>query len=103
MTDCSNRSWNIIQRIRTYRTCTALAARSMLVPRSPSPVPNGLDQIRCRWSWYLLREVPVVTDGHMTGAMKALHMANNLGDDAAQSVADGQDTGAVELRGLHMQ
>src|SRR6266436_5228871 len=47
-------------------------------------VPNGLDQIRCRWSWYLLREVPVVTDGHMTGAMKALHMANNLGDEAGK-------------------
>ena len=39
----------------------------------------------------------------MTGAMKALHMANDLGDDTPQSVTDGQDTSAVELRGLYMQ
>ena len=45
----------------------------------------------------------MVADGHMTGAMKAFYMANDLCDDAPQPVADGQDAGAVELRGLHMQ
>lgn len=35
--------------------------------------------------------------------MKALHMTNDLSDDATQSIADGQNAGAVELRGLHMQ
>jgi hypothetical protein len=64
---------------------------------------DGLDQIGRRWPWHLLREVPVVANGHMTGPMKALHMANHLGDDAAQSVADGKDACAVELRGLYMQ
>src|ERR1700730_12568577 len=63
--------------IGTTRSCTDRDRLDACADRLESwcaGMPDGLDEIGCGWPWHLLRQVPVVADGHMTGAMKSLDM-----------------------------
>ena len=51
---------------------------------------------------FLVR-VPAVAGGHVRGAVEGLDVADDLGDDAAEAVADREHARAVELRRLDVQ
>jgi hypothetical protein len=60
-------------------------------------MPDALEQVR-RWrSGPLLHQVPVIADRHKIAVVEALHMANNLGQDAAEAVSNWDDTGGGRI------
>ena len=66
-------------------------------------VSGALEQVgRARAGAFLVR-VPAVAGGHVRGGVEGLDVADDLGDDTAEAVADRQHPRAVELRRLDVQ
>ena len=79
-----------------------------------NPIPDRLDasgagmadalkKVRRRRAGTLLVQVPMIADRHGVAVIEALHMADDLGQDAAEAVADGDDASAIKLRWLDVQ
>ena len=64
---------------------------------------DRLNEIWRWWTWNLLRQIPMIADGHVIGSMKALHVTNDLRNDTAQAVPDRDDPCTIKLRRLHVQ
>lgn len=64
---------------------------------------NALDQIRCWRTRTLLLQVPMVASRNRLAVVEAFYVSDDLSQDTTESVADGDDTSAVELRRLNVQ
>ena len=61
------------------------------------------DTYRSRRARALFQQVPVVAHRHGVAVIEPLYMANDLGQDAAEAVADGDNSSAIKLRRLDVQ
>lgn len=53
--------------------------------------------------WTLLHQIPMIAGRHSVAVVETLHTVNDLGQDAAEAVPNGNDTGAVILRRVDVQ
>ena len=54
-------------------------------------------------AWEPFVVVPMIAGWHGVCAIEALHMADDLGDDASETIADGNDARAIEFRRLDVE
>src|SRR5579883_1343068 len=66
-------------------------------------MPDALEEVRRLWSGALLHRIPMITDRNIGAVIEALHMADDLGQDPAETVPNRDDTSAVVLRRLNVQ
>ena len=70
---------------------------------SGAGMANALEQIR-RWrARTLLLQVPMIASRHGVAVIEAFYVSDDLGQDAAEAVADGDDASAIKLRRLDVQ
>src|SRR5260370_88655 len=64
---------------------------------------GALQQVRRARARETFVVVPMIAGWHGVCAIKALHMADDLGDDASETIADGNDARAIEFRRLDVE
>lgn len=70
---------------------------------SSAGMTDALEKIRRRRAGALLVQIPVIADRNRRAVVEPLHMADDLGKNAAEAVTDGDDTGGIKLRWLDVQ
>src|SRR5208283_4819067 len=64
---------------------------------------NALDQIRCWRARTLLLHVPMIANRNRRAVVEAFYVSDDLRQDSAEPISDGDDASTIKLRRLDVQ